>query len=146
MNSLGCKFGEHDTELSSKQEKTKYKWLLESKKNNGYDSTLQTIKLHDSDGVIVNVSSRKGCRNVAQVVENFDMTIIMKGVDIRNGYTYDATKMFSGDDRLAMPNPLKIQVEDVSMWDVARWVRQNDRVLKYWNRGYDTRPVAKMHS
>ena len=132
INSLGCKWGETDTEISSKQEQTKYKWLLEGKKNNGFDPTLQTVKLHDDNGIVVNVSTRKNCRNVAQVVECFDMSIVMKGIDIRGKYVYDQTKSFSGDPKLAVPNPLKAQIEDVSMWDVKRWVRQFDRVLKYW--------------
>ena len=145
INSLGCKWGETDTEISSKQEQTKYKWLLEGKKNNGFDPTLQTVKLHDDNGIVVNVSTRKNCRNVAQVVECFDMSIVMKGIDIRGKYVYDQTKSFSGDPKLAVPNPLKAQIEDVSMWDVKRWVRQFDRVLKYWGRGFDTRPVAKYY-
>jgi hypothetical protein len=31
------------------------------------------------------------------------------------------------------------------MWTVAKWVRQFDRVVKYWSRGYDTRPMARFY-
>lgn len=44
---------------------------------------------------------------------------------------------------VATPNPLRNQ--DCVMWTVAKWVRQFDRVVKYYNRGFDTRPMAKFY-
>lgn len=143
-NSLGCEWGEDGSDISAKRERMKYGWLLDGRKNK-WDTGLQTVKLHDSAGVVVNVSTRGGCRNVAEVINAFDMSIVMHGINIRTGVDYDLTSMMSGDPMIAVPNELKQTTEDVSMWEADRWIRQFDRCLKYWNRGFDTRPVAEYY-
>ena len=74
------------------------------------------------------------------VLQSFDMSIVMQGYDIKHHVLYD---MRVGDPKVAVPNPLRDH--DCVMWTVAKWVRQFDRVVKYYNRGYDTRPMAKFY-
>lgn len=76
----------------------------------------------------------------ADVLSSFDMSIVMQGYDIQTHVFYD---MRIGDPKVAQPNPLRDH--DCVMWTVAKWVRQFDRVVKYYNRGFDTRPMARFY-
>lgn len=103
------------------------------------DSPLSTVSMY-KDGITVNVSYRKDQRKLVDVISVFDMTIIMRGIDIPTGYELNLT----GDDsHTARLNPLR--TIDYSIWNTKKWVRQFDRVIKYWNRGFDTRPVAQAY-
>ena len=77
---------------------------------------------------------------VAGSIVYFNMDKVMQGYDIRHHVMYD---MRVGSPYVAIPNPLRDH--DCVMWTVAKWVRQFDRVVKYWNRGFDTRPMAKFY-
>ena len=74
------------------------------------------------------------------VLQSFDMSIVMQGYDIQHHVHYD---LRVGDPMVAVPNPLRDH--DCVMWTVAKWVRQFDRVVKYYNRGFDTRPMARFY-
>ena len=115
---------------------------------------VSTVKL-EKDGIIVNISFKEGKNNIFAVLATFDMSIIMIGYDIRKHVLLDLRVGWDGmvaedDDKrwspsgsVAYPNPLRDQ--DVDMYGVEMWVRQFDRVIKYWNRGYDTRPMARFY-
>lgn len=115
---------------------------------------LSTMKV-TKDGVIVNLTYKKGKNNLFNVLSSFDMSIIMVGMDIPTKVKLDLRKGWNGmvmDDpngvwspstKIAKPNPLRVQ--DVDMYTVEMWVRQFDRVIKYWNRGFDTRPMAEFY-
>lgn len=100
------------------------------------------------EGVIVNVTFKQMKHHgkwvpiidTPGVLRSFDMSIVMQGYDIQHHVLYD---MRVGDPRVAIPNPLRDQ--DCVMWTVSKWVRQFDRVVKYYNRGYDTRPMAEFY-
>lgn len=100
---------------------------------------LSTVKLN-KDGVIVNISYRKDQESVCDVVTAFDMSIIMKGWDIRKGFLYDET---GAEPMVAVPNRHRDQ--DTDLYTTQKWIRQFDRVIKYWNRGFDTRPMAQFY-
>ena len=129
------------------------KWKLDRVQNFGIQKSapLSTLKL-EKDGVTVNVTYKKSKTNLFAVLSSFDMSIIMVGMDIPTKIKLDLRKGWNGmvmDDpyskwsdnvRKAVPNPLRRQ--DADMYTVEMWVRQFDRVIKYWNRGFDTRPMA----
>lgn len=141
----GFKLGAVDNERSQKQEETKWKWALDERKMNKSKITgisLETIKLLSPDGCIVNVSRKQWCKNVAEVLASFDMTIIMQGIDIMGGYRMDMRGLWSDKDT-AVFNPLR--TKELSWNETAYYTRQFDRVMKYWDRGYDTRPVARFY-
>lgn len=115
---------------------------------------LQTVKLRKGD-VIVNITYKPGKNKLTDVLSSFDMSIIMIGYDIRKKITVDLRRAWPGmvpedelhrwstSTKVAVPNPLRDQ--DVDMYGVAMWVRQFDRVIKYWNREFDTRPMARFY-
>jgi hypothetical protein len=137
--------------LKNEGEETKVGWMREGSFNRKYN--LDTIKLVDGD-VELNVTYKKHCVSLHHVLATFDMSIIMVGYDIRRGMTLDlreGPKDVPEDERgkwseskyVAVPNPLRL-VKDTT-FDVACATRQFDRVIKYWNRGFDTRPMARFY-
>ena len=132
-------------EKSRKQEE----WKLDRLKKAGlnYKIGITTYKFY-CDGVILNFTYKQRkfhgrwvpILDTPGVLQSFDMSIVMQGYDIRHHVMYD---MRVGSPYVAIPNPLRDH--DCVMWTVAKWVRQFDRVVKYWNRGFDTRPMAKFY-
>lgn len=117
------------------------------------NAALTTMKLQ-RDGVIVNITYKKWKNNIMSVLASFDMSCIMIGYDIPFGWGLDMRtkdiKVFddkhhrwSDDPKVAVPNPMRKQ--DADMYGVEMWVRQFDRVIKYWSRGIDTRPMARFY-
>lgn len=131
-------------------------WKYERVMNNGIqrNAPLSTLKF-ERDGVVVNVTYKKGKTNLFSVLSSFDMSIIMVGMDIPTKVVLDLRKGWDGmlvsdpehkwsdDVKKAVPNPLRKQ--DVDMYGAEMWIRQFDRVIKYWNRGFDTRPMAEFY-
>jgi len=128
-------------------------WKLNRIRNRGMqkNASLQTIKLKHGD-IIVNITWKYGKTTLASVLSSFDMSIIMVGYDIKHKVGLDLRCVtdatfgeggWSPSPRVAYPNPLRDQ--DVDMYGAQMWIRQFDRVIKYWNRGYDTRPMAKFY-
>ena len=124
-------------------------WKLDRLRTSGlnYKIGVTTYKFYH-DGVILNLTFKQRKHHgrwvpildTPGVLQSFDMSIVMQGYDIKHHVLYD---MRVGDPKVAIPNPLRDQ--DCIMWTVAKWVRQFDRVVKYYNRGYDTRPMAKFY-
>lgn len=133
------------TERSRQQEEWKLARLRQSGLNRKLGIT--TYKFWH-DGVILNFTFKQRkfhgrwvpILDTPGVLQSFDMSIVMQGYDIRHHVMYD---MRVGDPKVATPNPLRDH--DFVMWTVAKWVRQFDRVVKYYNRGFDTRPMAKFY-
>lgn len=141
---------------ASDGEKWKYDRLNEHGiQRNSALSSLKVKKDVNGDGdIIVNIVYKKGKSTVFDVLASFDMSIIMVGYDIRtkvtidlrvgwNGMVDDPDHKWSTSPMIAVPNPIRKQ--DVDMYGTEMWVRQWSRVVKYWNRGYDTRPMAKFY-
>lgn len=133
------------TERSRKQEEWKLARLKQAGLN--YKIGITTYKFY-CDEVIVNFTYKQRkfhgrwipILDTPGVLQSFDMSFLMQGYDIKHHVMYD---MRTGDPRIATPNPLRDH--DCVMWTVAKWVRQFDRVVKYYNRGFDTRPMAKFY-
>lgn len=135
------------TDRSEKQER----WKLDRLQQNGinYKLGITTYKFW-CDGVIVNftykmtkVSGRwVPIVNAPSVLASFDMSIVMQAYDIKSRVMFDL-RPDNVPLTTAVPNPLRDN--DCVMWTVAKWVRQFDRVVKYYNRGYDTRPMARFY-
>ena len=133
------------TERSRKQEE----WKLDRLKQAGlnYKIGITTYKFW-CEGVILNFTFKQRkfhgrwipILDTPGVLQSFDMSIVMQGYDIKHHVMYD---MRVGRWDVAVPNPLRDH--DCVMWTVAKWVRQFDRVVKYYNRGFDTRPMAKFY-
>lgn len=133
------------TERTRKQEE----WKLNRLKQVGLNYKLGiTTYTFYCDGVMLNLTFKQRkfhgrwipILDTPGVLQSFDMSIVMQGYDIKHHVLYD---MRTGDPNIATPNPLRDH--DCVMWTVAKWVRQFDRVVKYYNRGFDTRPMAKFY-
>ena len=121
----------------------------------GFGRDLATCKFTDGT-VTVNVSNRKGERSAMDVIARFDMSIVLQAYDIPSGSLIDmrcvqpkadlvdVIKSTGGDPMVAVPNPFRSF--DGTTWNASKWLRQWDRVIKYWNRGFDTRPMARFYS
>lgn len=133
------------TPRSKQQEEWKIDMLRRSGLNNKIGVT--TYKFF-YDGVILNFTYKQKkhqgkwipLTTTPEVLSSFDMSIVMQAYDIGHHVFYD---MRTGDPNVAIPNPLRNH--DCVMWTVAKWIRQFDRVVKYYNRGYDTRPMARFY-
>lgn len=133
------------TERSRQQEE----WKLARLRQGGLNRKLgiTTYKFY-CEGVILNFTFKQRkfhgrwvpILDTPGVLQSFDMSIVMQGYDIKHHVSYD---LRVGDPKVAIPNPLRDH--DCVMWTVAKWVRQFDRVVKYYNRGFDTRPMAKFY-
>ena len=135
------------TERSEKQERWKLNRLYEQGLNYKIGITTYTFYC---DGVMVNFTFKQSkvmgkwvpIVNAPSVLMSFDMSIVMQAYDIQSRVMFDLRP----DDvpvTTAVPNPLR--KHDCMMWTVSKWVRQFDRVVKYYNRGFDTRPMAKFY-
>lgn len=121
----------------------------------GFGRDLATCKLTDGE-IVVNVSNRKGERSAMDVIARFDMSIVLQAYDIPSGSLLDMRcvqpkadlvdiiKSTGGDPTVAVPNPFRSF--DGTTWNASKWLRQWDRVIKYWNRGFDTMPMARFYS
>lgn len=131
------------------------RWKVEQCRSNGRNRReLVTCKMTDGH-VTVNVSNRKNEQSAMDVICRFDMSIVMQAYDIRSGTVIDlrecapranlvdVVKSEGRDTRVAVPNPFR-EFKGTT-WDAQHWLRQWDRVIKYWNRGFDTRPMARFY-
>lgn len=141
LESMGYKPGGKDKTEAG--ETLKRKWLLEDGIQKS--APLSTIMYHKGD-VCVNVTTKRNNHSVVEVLANFDMSIIMKGYDIPTGYLCDLRSQDGNDPMVAVPNKLKRSLYDhPSRFEVWRALRQWNRVIKYWSRGFDTRPMAEFY-
>lgn len=133
------------SQRSKEQEEWKLNRLFENGVN--YKIGITTYKFV-CDGVVINFTFKQMKNHgrwvpiisAPEVLRSFDMSILMQGYDIKQHVFYD---MRGEDVFVARPNPLRNQ--DCVMWTVEKWIRQFDRVVKYYGRGYDTRPMAKFY-
>lgn len=133
-------------ERSEKQERWKLDRLYKSGLNRKIGIT--TYSFH-YDGVTINFTYKQikvdgrwvPLTNCPSVLIAFDMSIVMMGYDIETGVFFDLRP--ENGKEIAIPNPLRNQ--DCSMWTVSKWIRQFNRVVKYYERGYDTRPMAEFY-
>lgn len=135
------------TDRSEKQERWKLGRLYDQGLNYKIGITTYTFYC---DGIMLNFTFKQtksqgrwvSLVNCPSVLMSFDMSIVMQGYDIQSKVMFDL-RPDNVPATTAIPNPLRSH--DCVMWTVAKWVRQFDRVVKYYGRGFDTRPMAKFY-
>ena len=135
------------SERSEKQERWKLARLFKSGLNRKLGIT--TYKFN-SDGVVLNFTYKMTKEqgrwvpiiDAPGVLRSFDMSIVLQAYDIDSRIMYDM-RPDNMPVTTAIPNPMR--EHDCVMWTVSKWVRQFDRVVKYYNRGFDTRPMAEFY-
>lgn len=144
--SLGMEPGK-GTERSNLQEQVKLDLLEENGINYKFGVTSYSFT---ACGLTLNITYKhkkvKGktvpLATIFDVLTSFDMTIVMQGYDIQSHVFVDLRPR-DLDTNVAVPNPYR--KHNCMTWTVAKWIRQFDRVVKYYNRGYDTRPMAAFY-
>lgn len=126
-------------------------WKIERLFENGLNRKLglSTYKFY-CDGIVLNFTYKMmkhqgkwvPITSAPDVLKSFDMSIVMQGYDIKTRVMFDL-RPDNVPATVAVPNPLRKQ--DCMMWTVSKWIRQFDRVVKYYARGFDTRPMAKFY-
>lgn len=135
------------SERSEKQERWKIGRLFKSGLN--YKLGITTYKFY-SDGVVLNFTYKMTkehgrwvpITDAPGVLRSFDMSIVLQAYDIESHIMYDL-RPDNVPVTTAIPNPMRDH--DCVMWTVSKWVRQFDRVVKYYSRGFDTRPMAEFY-
>lgn len=133
------------TRRSEQQEQWKINRFFDDGTNRRIHITTETFYC---DGVMLNFTYKEmkardkwiPCSSVESVLKSFDMSIVMQGYDIRTHTFHD---LRCSDPMVAVLNPLRRH--DCMSWTVRKWIRQFDRVIKYYNRGFDTRPIAQSY-
>ena len=135
------------SDRSERQERWKINRLYESGLN--YKIGITTYKFF-CEGIVINFTYKQSkingrwvpIVNAPGVLMSFDMSIVMQGYDIKSRVHFDL-RPDNVPWNVAVPNPLRNH--DCVVWTVQKWVRQFDRVVKYYSRGYDTRPMAEFY-
>lgn len=103
--------------------------------------SLQTVKLDKEGYPQVNVSWRKNCSDALDVIQNFDMDYLCVSMDLSKKTWCD---LRGADHRVAHVNKYNGKFDPTEA-DAAYWYRQFERCPKGWERGIDTRPVARQY-
>ena len=124
--------------------KALHNWFEATQWKNNQGAAMITLKFN-KDGVIVNITWKKGCDNVFEVIKSFDMNIIMVGYDVETRAIVDLRRVrkVADDENIGVPvdeetrhahlNPLR--KINTSIWNHWKWVRQCDRPMsKYQER------------
>lgn len=150
-----CTYAEHVLKMKpgtgSDRSERQERWKLGRLFDNGlsYKSGITTYKFYCNE-VILNFTYKMVKQHgrwipivdAPSVLRSFDMSIVLQAYDIKSRIMYDL-RPDNVPVTTAIPNPMRDH--DCVMWTVSKWVRQFDRVVKYYNRGFDTRPVAKFY-
>ena len=102
---------------------------------------LQTVSLVKEGYPELNISWAFGVEDSLDCIKRFDMDYLMVSMDLR-------TKVFADlrpeNKRVANVNPYHARFDPMET-EPSFWYRQFERCPKGWNRGIDTRPVAKQY-
>lgn len=119
-------------------------WKLDQFINKEYNNKakfgITTIKFVYNTCIDVNIIFKKNCNNIFSVLSSFDIDIICKGYDIETRQYLDLTEKLPGNQ--ATWNRWNTNFYDPELWQIGRILRQLERVIKYYKRGYNTDPVC----
>lgn len=130
------------TQHSLEGEKRKLKWSILPYNERKF-SWLNSISLIKGD-MIINITHKEHCDSVLRVIDSFDMSAVMIAYDTASRKIFDGRTLLSDDPHIAVPNVhgLRVDFEDTT---VSWWLRQDDRVRKYWDRGINTLAVSEYY-
>lgn len=91
--------------------------------------------------VTVNVVFKEKANNIFSVLSSFDIDVICKGFDIKSKQYLDLTNN-STETKIVSWNKWNTKFQTDEVWNIERILRQFERVIKYYKRGYNTDNVA----
>lgn len=114
-------------------------WCDSSYKGSIKKIGLVTIKFVYNMSIDVNIIFKEKNHSIFDVLSTFDLDIISVGYDLKSKKTLDLSE---GNGKLASWNKWNKSFYNPNIWAVSRILRQFERVVKYWKRGYNTDEVA----
>lgn len=121
-------------------EQWKLDQFLNKEYNNKASFGITTIKFVYNTCIPVNITLKKSCSNIFAVLSSFDLDIICKGYDIQTRQYLDLSEGLP--DKQATWNKWNVNFYDPELWQISRILRQLQRVIKYYKRGYNTDAVC----
>lgn len=129
-----------DFVITDQLEQWKFDQFINKPYNNKASFGVTTIKYTYNTCVPVNIILKRHCESIFDVLSSFDMDIISKGYDIETRKFLDLSENLP-DNKVSW-NKWNTNFYDPELWAISRILRQLDRVIKYYKRGYDTDPVC----
>lgn len=117
----------------------KYEEFIHNDKSSVKQLGLITIKFKYNTCVDVNIVFREYYNTVFDVISNFDLDIIACGYDIKTKQTISLRKSVNKECNWNIWNSAFYKADQ---WNIKRLLRQFERVVKYYKRGYNTLPVS----
>lgn len=122
------------------------KWKFKDYTESNYKGSLKklgliTIKFKYNTCIDVNVIFKDKNHSAFDVLQSFDMDIICKAYDIKTKQILDLTNG-STITKIASFNKWNNTFYNPNLWAVSRVLRQFDRTVKYYRRGYNTDPMV----
>ena len=121
------------------------KWKFEDWTTNPYKGSIKklgliTIKFKYNMCIDVNVIFKERQTSVFDVISNFDLDIISVGYDLKSKKTLNLSENLP--NKTATWNKWNKNFYTSNIWSIGRILRQFLRIVKYYNRGYNTDEVA----
>lgn len=122
------------------------KWKFKDWTESNYKGSLKklgliTIKFKYNTCIDVNVIFKDKNHSAFDVLQSFDMDIICRAYDIKTKQILDLTNG-STISKIASFNKWNNTFYNPNLWAVSRVLRQFDRTVKYYKRGYNTDPMV----
>ena len=127
-------------QILDKLEAWKFEKYITSNDSTFYKFGLVTIKFTYNTCIDVNIVLKKKAQDIFSVLSSFDMDIISKGYDIETKQTLDLSQNLP--NKQATWNAWNPKFYSTELWDISRILRQMERTIKYYRRGYNTDAVV----
>lgn len=106
-----------------------------------YKKGILTIKFTYNTCVEVNLIYKNDSANIFAVLSTFDMDIISRGYDLEAKKMLDLSIPGNIENKIASCNVWNTKFNEPELWEVNSLLRQIERVIKYYRRGYNTDAV-----
>jgi hypothetical protein len=100
-----------------------------------YKLGLVTVKFKYNMCIDVNVIFKKNMGSIMDVVSSFDLDIISKAYDLQTKQLLDLSEK---DGKIVHWNKWNTKFYSEDVWTINSLLRQFQRCIKYYKRGYDT--------
>lgn len=121
------------------------KWKFKEFTQNEFKQSIKklgliTLKFKYNLTIDVNIIYKQFCNNIFDVLSTFDIDIISIGIDLKTKKTLNLSENLPGNK--VTWNKWNKKYYSVNLWNMGQLLRQFERVIKYYNRGYNTDEVA----
>lgn len=116
--------------------------IIEEKEltSNKHFTGVTSFKFYFNTCIPINIVLKKNCTNIFSVLNTFDMDIVCIGYCLQTKQTLDLSGN-SHTTKIANYNRWNPAFESEEVWQLNRIIRQIERVIKYYKRGWNTDPI-----